>query len=143
MVFLRFFISNVIPKTNTKVRHECLTNSEVWELKFRRKMKKWKKCLKITICMNVSHFMNLAAIFSFDLQSQSRVFGAECIGHVFNLAERGNTSSTIRKHPWKSLVCASTGTCPAFYLKNFSCDFLSGSSKICFKKQCFDYLSAL
>ena len=29
----------------------------------------------------------------------SRVYGAECIGHVFNLAEGENTSSTIRKHP--------------------------------------------
>merc|ERR1711981_1287245 len=42
---------------------------EVWQLKFRRKMQKGKICLKITICMNVSRFMNLAAIFSLDLES--------------------------------------------------------------------------
>ena len=36
-----------------------------------------------------------------------RVFGAECIGHKFNLAEWENPSSTIRKHPWKSLVWTS------------------------------------
>ena len=29
----------------------------------------------------------------------TRVFGAQCIGHEFNLAERENPSSTIRKHP--------------------------------------------
>ena len=43
---------------------------EVWQLKFRRKMQKWKICLKITICMNMSRFINLAAIFSLDLESQ-------------------------------------------------------------------------
>ena len=29
----------------------------------------------------------------------ARVYGAECIGHEFNLAEGENTSSTIKKHP--------------------------------------------
>ena len=29
----------------------------------------------------------------------TRVYGAECIGHEFNLAEGENTSSTIKKHP--------------------------------------------
>ena len=35
--------------------------------------KKWKKCSKMTICMNVSRFINLAAIFSLDLESQYNV----------------------------------------------------------------------
>ena len=47
---------------------------EVWQWKFRRKMQKLKICLKITICINVSRFMNLAAIFSLDLESQFNVF---------------------------------------------------------------------
>ena len=46
-----------------------------------------------------------------------RVYSVKCIGHEFNLVEGENTSSTIRKHPWKSLVCASAGTSPAFDLK--------------------------
>ena len=28
-----------------------------------------------------------------------RVYGTECIGHKFNIAERENASRTIRKHP--------------------------------------------
>ena len=32
---------------------------------------KMKKCSKMTICMNMSRFINLTAIFSLDLESQS------------------------------------------------------------------------
>ena len=47
---------------------------EVLQLKFWRKIQKWKICLKMTFCMNVSRFMNLAAIFSLDLESQFMEF---------------------------------------------------------------------
>ena len=55
--------------------------------------------------------------WSFSARTCIRVYGAECIGHEFNLAEGENTSSTIKKHPWKSLVCASAGTSPTFDLE--------------------------
>ena len=32
----------------------------------------------MTFCMNVSRFMNLAAIFSLDLESQYKVSGVKC-----------------------------------------------------------------
>ena len=70
---------------------------EVWQLKFRRKMQKWKICLKITICMNVSRFMNLAAIFSLDLESQYRGMGGRAGRHT---ATHPLTALQLSSH-WK------------------------------------------
>ena len=67
MVFLRFLFPMSFQKPIQKLGMDVC---EVWQLKFWRKIQKWKICSKMTFCMNVSRFMNLAAIFSLDLESQ-------------------------------------------------------------------------
>ena len=69
MVFLRFLFPMSFQKPIQKLGMDVC---EVWQLKFWRKIQKWKICSKMTFCMNVSRFMNLAAIFSLDLESQSK-----------------------------------------------------------------------
>ena len=67
MVFLGFLFPMSLQKPIQKLGMDVC---EVWQLKFGRKIQKWKICSKMTFCMNVSRFMNLAAIFSLDLESQ-------------------------------------------------------------------------
>ena len=73
MVFLRFLFPMSFQKPIQKLGMDVC---EVWQLKFWRKIQKWKICSKMTFCMNVSRFMNLAAIFSLDLESQYKDFEA-------------------------------------------------------------------
>ena len=84
VVFLKFLFPMLFQKPIQKFG---MGVGEVWQLKFQRK-KKWKNCLKITICMNVSRFMNLAAIFSLHLESQFKnIIDLQCreAGHDINL----------------------------------------------------------
>jgi len=56
LIFFKLFISNVIPKTNTKVQHGCLLGVAVEILKKNAKMKKMFENYHLYECVTFTEF---------------------------------------------------------------------------------------
>ena len=75
--------SNGIPKTKLaqyKMLAWVVVRCGNWN--FDKWCKNKKNCSKITICMNVLCFLNLATIFSFDLESQYNQYNLQTLKHL-------------------------------------------------------------